>query len=379
MPAVTCAELPYSGRTVLFMRRRGNLYFCGCLALAAAFFLALTPPACARRYYSWEKKPKKSFIVKTKVRRWQALTSAQVRTSALTPASWWTPAPPTPAVIKDVTIGGTMDFKVLATPLYLYSAEVQPFRGFTLEFETSDNHFTGGRYADHDWANATYRASGSVLWDSPSLSDYAAKTARNSGTARQYSAAAYLTVYRNAGRAQDYMREIPHSLDFFAAYSWYENKAHLTNGYQTLSNSLLPAPPEGPINGLNSRARMAWYGWRFGVREQADLGKGFSAEARFAYGPLMKYRGENYWNLDASMSNPGVRTNATGQLAEFSISASYKFWKKFEAEAGWISWAYKSASGSETRYYANGSTLAGDVTRVRSARKGAFLGLTWRY
>jgi len=361
------------------MKRKGNLYFCGCLALAAAFLCALTTPACARRYYSWEKKPKKSFIIKTKVRRWQAATSAQVRTSALTPASWWTPAPPTPAAIKDVTIGGTMDFKVLNTPMYIYSAEVQPLRGFSLEFETSDNHFTGGRYADHDWAIATYRASNGINWDSPRLSDYAAKTASNSGTARQYSAAAYLTVYKSAGLALDTEHEIPHSLDFFVGYSWYENKAHITNGYQTLSNALLPAPPVGPINGLNSRARMAWYGWRFGFREQADLGKGFSAEANFAYGPRMNYRGENYWNLDATMSNPGVRTCATGQLAELTISASYKFWKKFEVEAGWLSWAYKSASGSETRYYANGSTLEGDVTRVRAARKGAFLGLTWRY
>ncbi|MDO8805878.1 MAG: hypothetical protein Q7R35_15775, partial [Elusimicrobiota bacterium] len=239
---------------------------------------------------------------------------------------------------------------------------------------------TGGTYFENDWMYSTNRAPNNINWGSPQLRDYADKTAKTGGTARQYSAVAYLTVYRTGGKAQDDEYEIAHSMDLLAGYSWYGTRFHLTNSYAALSAdaSLLTAPA-GSLTAQDSRARMAWYGWRAGFREQASLGKNFFAEGRVAYGPAMKYRGENYWNPAPGQANPGVRCNGTGQLVEFSFSASYKFWKQFEAEAGWMSWAYKSASGQETRYYTDGTSLAGDLTRVRTARRGAFFGLTWKY
>ncbi|MDO8804153.1 MAG: hypothetical protein Q7R35_06970, partial [Elusimicrobiota bacterium] len=118
------------------MRRNGNLYFCACLALAAAFLCALAQPARARHYYSWEKKPQKSFFIKTKIRRWQSSASAQTRSSVIIPSSWITSIP---TAVKDVSIGGTTDFKAMDAPLYLFSAELQPVRGLSFEFETGDN------------------------------------------------------------------------------------------------------------------------------------------------------------------------------------------------------------------------------------------------
>ena len=118
-----------------------------CLYLAAFFLCALPPPASARYYYSWEEKPKKDFFIKTKVRRWQAATSGQTRSSQVTPTYWWSP----PA--DNISIGNTNDFKVMDAPLYLYSVEIQPARGFSLEFETGDNRFSGGKYFEHNVAS----------------------------------------------------------------------------------------------------------------------------------------------------------------------------------------------------------------------------------
>jgi hypothetical protein len=359
------------------MRRKGTLYYCACLALAAVFLFALTPPASARHYYSWEKKPPKTFFLKTKVRRWQTATSAQTRSTMLTPSSWW--SPPTDAI----SMGGTGDFKKMDAALYLFSAEVQPVRGLSLEFETGDNRFSDGKYFGHSWLHSNntiiYFYNGAV-WENPQHRDYDKTSAETSGTARQYSVAAYLNIYKNDGQAQDEELEVAHSLDIFAGYSWYETKVRLFNGYQVMSTGVFgPPPAEGPVSGLDSRTRMLWYGWRAGFREQANLGKNFFAEAKLAFGPTMKYRGQTYWNLDTTMANPGVRNSATGQLVEFTLSASYKFWKQFEFEGGWMSWLYTSPSGKETYYYADGTTGEGKLNRVKATRKGAFFGVSWKY
>ena len=359
------------------MKKSRILHFCACFAPAAFFLCFLIPPAGARQYYSWEKKPEKAFFIRTKIRRWQTATSAQTRSSMLTPASWW--VPPT----DNISMGNTGDFKVMDAALYLFSAEVQPVKGFSLEFETGDNGFSGGKYFEHDWLHATNQTlylSNNVTWESPQHRDFSKKRTVTSGTARQYSAAAYLNIYKADGLAQDGEYELAHSLDFFIGYSWYETKARLFNGSQILSTDFfLPVPPVGPLAGLDSRSRMAWYGWRGGFREKARLGNNFSAEGKLAFGPTMKYRGQAYFNLDPGLKNPGLRNSATGQLVEFSISASYKFWKRFEAECGWMAWAYTSSSGRETYYYTDGSTWEGKLNRVKATRKGVFLGLTWKY
>lgn len=346
----------------------------GLLLVSACFWAR---PAQARYYYSWEKKPEKTFHLKTRIRRWQTDTSAQVRSSVLTPSSWWVNG------ASDISIGQTGDYKVMDAPLYLFSAEVQPFRGVFLDFETGDNRFSKGKYLEHDWLHApnyTLTLLDGVVWDGPQHRDYAKKVTQAEGTARQYSAALYVNVYQTDGLAQDEEFELDHSLDIFLGYSWYETKVRLFNGEKILSTDFfLPTPPVGPMTGLDSRSRMLWYGWRGGFRERVNLGKNFSAEGKFGFGPALKYRGEAYWNLDTALANPGVRTVATGHVVEGSAAVSYKFWEQFELEGGWMVWAYKAASGRETRHYTDGTTWQGKLNRVKATRKGFFFGLSWKY
>lgn len=343
----------------------------GCLCCAQA------APAAARHYYSWEQRPQKDYWIVARVRRWQAATSAQVRSSMVTPASWWSPPD------GGIYIGSTYDFKKMDAPLYLFSLEAQPVRGLSFGFETGDNKFKNGGYYEHDWLHApdrtVYLLNG-VTWTNPQHRDYAKKEMETRGSARQYSAAAYVNIYKTDGYGQDGFYELAHSLDVFLGYSWYETRVKLFNGNKIMSTDFfLPTAPVGPMTGLDSRARMAWYGWTGGFRERADLGKGFTAEARFAFGPTMKYRGSNYWNLEASLANPGVRSAATGTLSEFDVSASYKFWKNFEVNGGWMVSAYNAASGTETRYYTDGTTSQGALNRVKATRKGLTFGFSWKY
>lgn len=346
-------------------------------ALLGWLCCASVAPAAARRYYSWEQRPQKDYWVIARVRRWQAATSAQVRSSAETPASWWSP----PAT--GIFTGSTYDFRRLDAPLYLFSLETQPVRGLSFGFETGDNKFKDGRYFEHDWLHAPNRTVyllNGVTWTDPQHRDYAKKQMETSGSARQYSAAAYLNIYRTDGYGQDGFCELAHSLDVFLGYSYYETRVRLFNGYKTLSTDFfLPTDPVGPMTGLDSSARMAWYGWTGGFRERADLGRGFTAEARFSFGPTMKFRGRNYWNLDSTLANPGVRNAATGTLAEFDISGSYKFWKNFELNGGWMLSSCNASSGSETRYYADGTTGQAALSRVKATRKGFTFGISWKY
>jgi hypothetical protein len=347
------------------------------LTAAVWLFCAFAEPAEARHYYSWERKPQKTYQIKARVRRWQTATAAQTRSWMFTPAAWWSPPS------SNISIGSTYDFKVMDAPLYLFSLETQPVRGLSLGFETGDNKFSGGKYFEHDWLHANnqtlYLLNG-VTWDSPQHRDYAKKRMETSGSARQYSAAAYVNIYKADGSSQDGFFELAHTLDIFLGYTYYETKVRLFNGNKIMSTDFfLPTAAVGPMAGLDSRARMAWYGWTGGFREQADLGKDFHAEARFAFGPTMKYRGENYWNLDTALANPGIRSAATGHLTEFDFSVSYKFWKNLEADAGWMVSAYNAASGSETYYYTDGTTWEGKLNRVKATRKGLFFGLSWKY
>jgi len=131
--------------------------------------------------------------------------------------------------------------------------------------------------------------------------------------------------------------------------------------------------------GLNSDSRSTWYGWRVGFREQARLSDAFSAEGKFAFGPRLRFTGEDFLNLRTDLSDPGVRRSAYGLLLEMSASASWKFWKQFELEGGYLIWKYTAASGEETYYYTDGTTWDGNLSKVLATRKGFFLSLNWKY
>lgn len=344
------------------------------LAFQLALASLLAEPAAA---YYHEAPAETQFLIKTRVRYWFAATSAQTRAAAVTPASWWTPTS------DNIYIGRTDDFKRLDTSFPLFSAEVQPTEGLSVEFETGDNRYSSGQYMQHEWLQATnqtlYLYNG-VVWNSPQHRDYAASRARLNGSARQYSGNLYLRIYKSRLRHIEDDYELNHTVDLFVGYSWYENRAHIFDGYQSLhTDFFLPTPPTGPIAGLDSSSRMTWYGWRAGFREQARISDTFSAEGKASLGPRLKFTGADFLNLRSDLADPGLRRSAHGLLLELSASASWKFWKQFELEGGYLLWKYSAASGEETYYYADGTTWEGKLNKVLATRKGLFLGLTWKY
>lgn len=347
----------------------------GTLAAQLALFVLFAIPASG--YYR-EPPTEKPFILKTRVRYWFSTASGQVQASQLTPASWWVPAD------ANIAIGRTDDFKRMDTSFPLFSAELQPVSGLSLEFETGDSSYTNGEFMQHQWLDAknriiTFSYDGTV-WTDPDHRDYAASKAKVDGRTRQYTGNLYLRVYKSRLKHIDDEYELNHTVDLFVGYSWYENRMHLANGYKSLSTQFfLPTPPVGPLVGLNSTSRMTWAGWRAGFREQARISENFSAEGKASFGPRLRFTGEDYWNLETSLADPGVKRSAYGMGLELEGSASWRFWKQFELEGGYLVWKYSTTSGRETYYYADGTSWQGKLNKVLSSRKGFFLALTWKF
>ncbi len=342
-----------------------------------AVLLAVAPALPTAAYYR-EPPTEKPFIIKTKVKYWFSTASSQVRASQLTPAYWWIPPD------GNIAMGRTDDFKRMDTSFPLFSAELQPASGFSLEFETGDSRYNGGHFMQHEWLDAknriiTFYYDGTI-WDSPDHRDYAASKARIDGRARQYSGNLYLRVYKSRLNHLDDDFDLNHTVDLFVGYSWYENRMHLANGYKSLSTQFfLPTPPAGPLSGLDSTSRTRWYGWRAGFRDQIRLAENFSAEGKASFGPRLRFTGEDYWNLETSLADPGLKRSAYGMGLELSGSASWRFWKQFQLEGGYLVWKYSASSGRETYYYADGTSWQGKLNKILSSRKGFFLALSWKF
>jgi len=340
--------------------------------LALASFLAF--PAAG---YSWDPPQKKPFLIKTRVRYWWAASSAKTRAYVLTPPTLWTP--PT----DNIAMGRTDDFRRMDTSFPLYSAEIEPVYGLSAEFEIGDSSFRNGSSAQHSWLNSDNRIlylHDDVVWITPNHQDYSLATAKLTGSSKQYSANLYMRLYKSRPKHAEEMDEFNHSIDLFVGYSWYETKTSLTNGYQALSTGFfVPTPPTGPFGGMNSTAKMSWYGWRAGLREQATLSDKFSAEGKVSFGPGVRFTGEDFWNLRADLMDPGLRQTAHGLLTEFSTTVSWNVWEQLDLEGGYMVWAYQASSGSETAYYIDGTTQDMTLDRVRGVRKGFFLALSWKY
>lgn len=345
------------------------------LAAQFALITAASLPACA--YYDYYDPPADtSFLLKTRVRYWFASSSALTRAYIITPASWWTP--PT----DNIRRGWTNKYKPMDASFPLFSAEIQPIKGFSAGFEVGDNSFKG-KFKQDEWLHANNRILyllNNVTWDSPQHRDYAMGRAELSGRARQYTTEAYLRIYRSKRSRTDDGFELNHTADLFVGYTWYEVKTHISDWYTELStNFFLPTYPVGPVAGMDSTSRMRVYGWRGGFRDQVRLSDKFYTEGKFGFGPWTKFNGEDHWNLRTDLEDPGIRRKATGILLDFSACLAWKFWKGFELEGGYQVWVYTSSSGKERYYYTDGDTEEYDLDRVKVGRKGFFFTLSWKY
>ena len=152
------------------------------LLVFAAAQLALGALFCApARADYWEESPKKTFLIKTRVRYWFSSSFSETRFDMVTPASWWIP----PA--DNIRMGYTDTFRGMDSSFPLFSVEMQPFSGFSGELEAGDNRLSGGQFLEHSWLNASNYTitflNGGEVWENPHYRDYALRTAKTNGTA----------------------------------------------------------------------------------------------------------------------------------------------------------------------------------------------------
>jgi hypothetical protein len=97
-------------------------------------------------------------------------------------------------------MGRTDDFKRISVSFPLYSAELRPFDGLSVEFELGDSRAGKAAFMQHEWLKANNQIlylSNGVVWDSPQYWDYSGSTADISAEARQYTANLYLRVFKS--------------------------------------------------------------------------------------------------------------------------------------------------------------------------------------
>ncbi len=156
--------------------------------------------------------------------------------------------------------------------------------------------------------------------------------------------------------------------------------ADISSAYQLLSTDFfLPVRPAGPIAGMRSRSEMIISGWRAGLRERTEITRDFSLDARAAFGPKAKFTSRTSWNLLPALADPGDITEARGTILEISAAADWRVYGNVKVRGGYSFWSYQANSGTRTRRYTDGSTYDLEFDRVRSSRKGLFLGLAWGF
>lgn len=169
------------------------------------------------------------------------------------------------------------------------------------------------------------------------------------------------------------------AIALLGGYSYHEQNLRLTQGRQTIS----PSPeviPLGPIAGLDSTYQAGWRGPWAGIDLEFSPFPRFSLLGTFEYHWAL-YKAEADWNLRQDLAHPlsrrheasgarGLLFKATGRYFltgrwALDLSASYQDWE--------------AKNGTDTIYFADGSTTAVKLNQVHWQSSTAALALVYRF
>lgn len=338
--------------------------------LAAFFFLSLRSPA--RAYgepFALAKKSSPSDRLKFSAKPW--FTSGTSMFQIYFPLLTGVPK-------SEVAGGSTLKFNDSSHLMTLLSAEVRALNWLSFDFEYGYGGFSGGTSDDHDWIHApryniTLLPSG-YFYPMPNHADFSLSRSALSGSASFKAFNAFVKIYADDG-------DVPSRLDASLGYAWYDERFRMRDGVQLFSDGVLQTQPLGPFSGLDSRFNFHWEGAMIGLREEIVLPARFSAVGRLGYAPSMEYTGEGYWNLrpDLRQGAPNFVHRAGGHAVNFELGLGYSPWPSVTAECGYMWHQFTSGRGTDTTYFADGSSGEVELERAGSERKGVYLGVSLRY
>lgn len=258
---------------------------------------------------------------------------------------------------QDGTGESELTFDHLDSPLILAGAggAIDPHLSF--DFAYGLGSITGGRGTDTD---RFFPESGGGYEFSRSQSDI-------SGDVKLW----LLNLYADTRPHHDCSRS---SWGAVAGFLHYEDNLVMRNGVQII-------PVFGPFTQeLNSTYDFSWDAFKVGVRRRAPIIGGLSYNGMFSLYPYVRYRGEGYWNLrttgpDAfrSQSPNFVQKSTSGLGHEAALGLTYALSDTFLATLGYRYLYLSVKNGTDTLYYADGSSAESNLDWVKVTRKGAYL------
>lgn len=167
----------------------------------------------------------------------------------------------------------------------------------------------------------------------------------------------------------------------------------MKNGFQAVSalfdasTPTSPKVPQGPLSGLNSTYDFTWDALKAGITREAFLTKQLRYGGVFSVYPLVKYRGKGFWNLrmgndptDFRIETPSfTHVASSGYGYEAALGLAYDLSDKISLSAGYRYLHFYSSDGTDTTFFADGSTAASNLDWVSVTRQGAYAGMLFRF
>ncbi len=159
----------------------------------------------------------------------------------------------------------------------------------------------------------------------------------------------------------------------------YEDHLTIRNGTQTV-------PPLGPFGGLDSTYDFSWNAVRVGITRQAALSKSFSYSGVLSLYPYAVYRGEGYWNLGTTGPNafravpPNfVQESSNGYGYDAALELVYALSEHVELSAGYRYFYLYARNGTDTTYFADGTSYVDRLDWVTVTRQGAYAQVLFKF
>ena len=274
------------------------------------------------------------------------------------------------------TVESQLDFESYDSPVFIVTggARLTPRISFDVMFGTGS--IAGGKGRDTD----RFIPNGGTAFEfSESRNDL-------SGDVRLWS----LNFYYNNGRSADTRRD---AWGLLVGFLHYEDNLVMKNGVQTVSElfdastTTASKVPLGPLPGLNSTYDFSWDALKAGITRQALLTKQLWYEGVLSIYPYVMYQGEGFWNLragtdptDFRRSPPSfVHQSTSGYGYEAALGLAYDISDNFELSAGYRYLHLYSAGGTDTTFFADGSTAVSNLDWVTVTRQGAYAGALFKF
>ena len=290
-------------------------------------------------------------------------------------AKWQISFPYTTAAGVAGKIESRLDYRKIDSPLVIATAGGNVAPRFAFDVVYGFGSITGGRGTDTD----------RFLPSSGGGVEFSRSTNSLDGDVRLWG----INFYYNTSRFADTQAG---PWGFVLGFLHYGDNLRMTNAVQTVSvpfdGTIFPLLGPFPANQvLNSTYDFSWNLLKTGVVNHAELTEGLTYTGTLSIFPYVDYQGEGYWNLRAG-TNPSdfrlqspnfIQKSKKGYGYEISLGLGYDIWENVELSAGYRYMYLYAGNGTDTVYFADGSTVESTLDWVTVSRHGAYAELFFRF